>query len=171
LKKTILVFCILVSSFLYSAEYITKSELQEILKGYVKKELLLKDNIDIISEEKEKIEFYKQHLEGASVYAIYKKIEYLNKFKKYSGSLKRCDYLLEYKKETIPNNTKNKILYICSTVYSKEGHNDKSINNLLILLEEENKSMNNEEIIRKLIDLYKRTGNKDKEIEFENILN
>lgn len=171
-NKNIFLFILLITINLKATEYITREELQEILKNYVKKEVLLKSKIDIKKEEKEKIEFYKNKLEGANISNIYKKIVFLNKIHDNIGSLRRCDYIYEYKKINYYKNNKlkNNLLDICSLVYKNNHKYEKAINKKLQLLEIEDKDKLNEDIIKELIELYKITGNKEKEIEYTNIL-
>jgi tetratricopeptide (TPR) repeat protein len=145
-----------------SERYITVSELKEILKDYVRK-----DGKALVINKK-KLKLFNKTLKGASVSAILNKIKYLYKIRKYEDIKYRCEYIEEYL--TLKANQKESYYYYYAQSLSKLNLEDKAIIYFNKLLELENKSISNMEVLKYMLEVYKKLDNLEKIKEIENII-
>jgi len=167
--KKLFFLCILLSQVMFASnkEYITKAELTKILKDYIRI-----DEVDIYKKLQENTnrklrkEIYEQ-INNASNTQILKKITYLKHIKKYKEAAIRCDFL---NKRGI---TEKKSIFLkkCSEIYENNLEIQKSIKLQNELLHLEKKEISNEEILKKLLELYQKTNNINKIKEIKDLLN
>jgi tetratricopeptide (TPR) repeat protein len=169
LKQKIIIISGLINMNMYALyakdkeQYITISELKEILKDYVRKDG------KTLNINKKRFKLYNKTLKGANTKMILNKIKYLYKTQKYEDIKYRCEYikdnlvLKEYQKENY--------YYFYAVSLFKTNDYQAAIKYYKLLLELEDKKKSNMEVLQYMLEVYKKTDDFEKIKELEDILN
>lgn len=169
--KKILFLTIFYSGFLYSNtisvgddKCITKKELMVILKN------MFPENKNINLETKDnKLEMDKDFFDKYSSEAIVKKLKYYNKKSNDVEVIRRCDYLMKYRK--LKRDVEIDLLGLCSDYKIKNYDYDIAIKYLEKQLDMNDGTLNVRGVIKKLIYLYEKKEHREKVRYLKNIIN
>lgn len=145
---------------------VTHAELEIILK----KQVGVSQSVPNYNEE-EKVDLYNNKLNGATVTQILNKIKYYSKKSNDKQVNYRCEYLTSYKPGLKRNQSQvDSINYYCAANENKYENYSSALKRYQQLLDRDDKEYSNEEIMRKMLKIYKKLGDKEKVLNLMNVL-